>query len=566
MRRLANHAIVLIATLSLLAACAPAAAPAPPTPAPALKPASSPVSQPPTPTPQPPALAPTPKPAASEPRYGGVLKRTLGRDVPAYDIQMEQGGDPASVFFNVYQGLVRLHPLDHQKIVGELAQSWEISPDGKTYTFKFHPGIKWHDGRPFTPDDARYSLERMHDPKAFKTISPRGQGLLAAMDKAEVAGDDSLKVTTKYPSASFLRNIATGWVAIEPKHILTVKGDVRKDPVGTGPFKFRQHNTDVSLEVVKNPDYYIKGAPYLDGIKWFIIKDSASRFSAFRTGAVDVTFTGATGLQPQQADIAKRDMADKATIYEQDSLSRYSILFNLSKKPWNDVRVRKAIHLAWDRQAAIRINGSRGYIATLYSAYWSMKPEALEKLPGYRQPKDADIAEAKRLLAEAGYGAGIKAILQHRIGALTDAQAVFSKDQLAKIGINVDLLSLELTTQFERMERRQFDDLVSHFFVENTGDPDETLNTFYVTGGSANFGNYSDKALDELITRQSATLDVEARKRILAEIETKVLEQVPMFVSFFDVLQTGVWKRVRNYRPGPGVHPWNKFDMAWLAE
>ncbi|MBI2908858.1 MAG: hypothetical protein HYX92_14540 [Chloroflexi bacterium] len=518
----------------------------------------------------PPAAASTARPAApsptskvaEQPKAGGVVVRLMSRDVPSFDLQREQAADASSTLFNVYQGLVRLHPVRHAAIVPELAESWQVGPEGTTYTFKFYKGIKWHDGKALTMEDVKYSLDRMHNPKEFKTVSPRGEGLLAAMDRAEIAGD-SIKIITKYPSASFLLNLATGWIAIEPKHIILEKGDMRRDLVGTGPFKFKDFNPSIGLDLAKNPDYHVKGLPYLDGIKFYVVRDAATRFSAFRTGKAQITSQGSGSLTPSEAELVKREMADKAAVYEHDAQTRYTIAFNLQRKPWDDVKVRRAVDLAFDRQAAVKIN-ERGSIGSIYVGAWGMKPEEVTRLPGYRQPKDADVAEAKKLLAEAGFPNGLKTTLLSRPGGAVERQTVVDRDQLAKIGIDAEIVLLEQAAFFERQERRNFD-LFVYNWTDNTGDPDETLFSYYITGGSRNFGNFSDRAIDELIQKQSRTLNEEARKAILAEIEKKILEQVPMVISFWDVLHFGVWKEVRDFRPGPGIHPWGKFDQVWLA-
>ncbi|MFH1484522.1 MAG: ABC transporter substrate-binding protein, partial [Chloroflexota bacterium] len=461
------------------------------------------------------------------------------------------------------EGLVRLHPNEHRKIVPELAEKWEVSPDGKVYTFSLAKGIKWHDGKPLTMEDITYSLDRMSNPKKYKAVAPRAQGLLAAMDKAEITGEDAIKVTLKYPSASFLLNIATGWVAMEPKHILEAEGDMKKICVGTGPFKLKEKNPGTSVELEKNRDYHINGLPYLDGIMFYTITDAATRFSAFRTGKVQITFIGAKGLTAADAEIVRREMADKAVVYEHDPQARYTITFNHDQKPWDDARVRKAVDLAFDRQAAIKVNG-KGAIGSMYVAPWGMKPAELTKLPGYRQAKDADIAEAKKLLAQAGLPKGLKTTLVYRSAAPTLQQAEVARDQLAKIGIDAELILLEQAPLTDRLRRRAFD-LVSYNWADSTGDPDETLYTYYYNGGSRNYGGFSNKEIDALIDKQARTMDLKAREAILAEIEKKSMELVPMVVCFWDLYLMGAWKEVKNFSPGPGVHPWGKFDQMWLV-
>lgn len=552
-RKFFRIAISFAALALVLGSCAPPTTPSPASPDPTKAP--EPRSEVTKPT-------ATPKPAAGQPRYAGVLTRAVPRDTDTFDVQQGSGSPVSLTLFNVYDGLVRLHPAEHN-IVGELAEKWEIGLDGKSYIFKFHSGITWHDGKPFTMEDVIYSLDRMLKPKEFKSISPRGEGLLAAMGKAEIVGEDAVKITTKYPSATFLLNLATGWIAIEPKHILVAKGDMKRDIVGTGPFKLKSFQPDVSLELDRNPSYFIKGRPYLDGIKFYTIKDEGTRFSAFRTGQVKMTFLGGAGLNPAQAEIVRREMADRAVVYEHEALSRCALTFNLARKPWDDLRVRKAVDLALDKQAAGKIDG-RAYLGSVYPAPWGMKTAELEKLPGYRQAKDTDIVEAKGLMAEAGYAQGLKTTIMTQTGAAYERQALVAQDQLAKIGIDAQVNLMEGPSFLQRRERRDFD-LISFYWADTTGDPDEVLNAYYVTSGSRNYSGFSNKEIDELTEKQAQTMDEKARGAVLSEIEKKLLQQAPMINVFWTLNLTGAWSEVKNFKPGPGNHSNGKFDQVWLA-
>ncbi|MFH1485764.1 MAG: ABC transporter substrate-binding protein, partial [Chloroflexota bacterium] len=256
--------------------------------------------------------------------------------------------------------------------------------------------------------------------------------------------------------------------------------------------------------------------------------------------------------------------ADKVMVYEPDAMARYSISINHEREPWKDVRVRKAVDLVFDRQAALKVNG-RGYVGSIFVRPWGMKTEDVLKLPGYRQPKDADIAEAKRLLAEAGYAQGFKTTILCQTGGPREQQAVVIKDQLAKIGIDAELVLIEYAILIDRAQRGAFDLLTANW-TDNTGDPDETLNTYYHSRASRNYSRFNETEVDALIEKQARTIDETARKVILAEIEQKVTDRVAMVIQFWDVWQIGAWKEVKNFDPGPGLHPWGQYDQMWLAK
>ncbi|MFH1486091.1 MAG: ABC transporter substrate-binding protein, partial [Chloroflexota bacterium] len=207
----------------------------------------------------------------------------------------------------------------------------------------------------------------------------------------------------------------------------------------------------------------------------------------------------------------------------------------------------------------------KGYIGSIYCSPWGMKPAELTKLPGYRQPKDADVAAAKKLMAEAGFPEGFKTTLVAASGGAHESIAVIARDQMAKIGIDVELSLMDIASVNDRAGRRAYD-LFSAGWTDTTGDPDETLFTYYLTGGSRNRGDFSDKETDALIDKQARTMDVKARQAVLAEIEKKCLELVPAVITFWDIWQIGAWKEVKGFAPGPGIHPWGKLDHVWLAK
>lgn len=549
----------------LLAGCAPAAAPTPTT-----KPTAAPVKvETPAakPTVAPSAPSPTPKPAAEQPRYGGTLTRVVYEDPGHLDVHQVALGPALHALPNVYNGLARFHPLEHDKIIPDLAEKWEISPDGLTYTFYLRKGVKWHDGKPFTSADAKITIDRMAFWKEYKIVSPRGQQLFFALDRVETPTDDTVKVSLKHPSASFLSNIASGAVMVLPKHILDVKGDMKKDAIGTGAFKFKSWNFGVSMEMVKNPDYFVKGLPYLDGITFYVIKDSATRFAAFRTGQVKMTGIGSPAMSHSQAELARRELADKITVAQHPALRRFMFFSNVKRKPWDDLKVRKAADLTLDRQGAIKLHDNVGTIGAALDpkGVWGIKESDMTKRPGYRQPKDADVAEAKKLLADAGYPTGLKAGMLTRSTGDTPQVAEVMKEQLGKIGIDVTLEPKETAVAEDRANRHDFDTMC-WAVADPFDDPDIAIGGYYTTGTGRNYGAFSDKAIDQLYEKQSRTLDTAERKKLVIEIQERLLEVSIYPILFWDVYNLGFWKEVKGYMPGPGFLSFNNLDHVWLAK
>ncbi|MBI2910236.1 MAG: hypothetical protein HYX92_21550 [Chloroflexi bacterium] len=250
----------------LVASCAPAAAPAA-TKAP-LTPAPAPTVQT--------GAAPTPAPKAAGPRTGGVLTVAKRLPIPHLDMHQEITVNMQAPLAPVYSWLIQNDPIgDENKIIGDLAKSWDITTDGLTYTFKLQDGVKFHDGRPLTSTDVKASLDRIIFPPRG-VVSPR-QGLYTAVDKIETPDALTVKISLKRVQGSFLQLLALQHNFIFPAHILKEKGDMKRDVVGTGPFKFVSEMRGVSFKTQRNPEYFVKGLPYLDGVTYYEIPDDRSR-------------------------------------------------------------------------------------------------------------------------------------------------------------------------------------------------------------------------------------------------------------------------------------------------
>lgn len=341
----------------VLTSCAPAAAPAvtPKPPTPSAAPTSPPAPTAAPKTAPPPAASPavTPRTGAEQPRSGGVLYISQGVEPKSYDPIQETSLDSLAPVIPCYSGVVQHDPLEPTKVISDLAEKWEMSPDGLSYTFRFYDNVKWHDGNPFTSEDARSTLEVVRRPPRG-ILSPR-QEWLRAVDKIEAPDKNTLKISLQNPSPSFLHNLGDGRMVIVPKHVFEAQGNMKKDIVGTGPYKFKSSIPDASFSVAKNPNYFVKGFPYLDGITWYIITDPATRFAALRTRRVQATPLGAMGLTPSQSEIILKEMSDKVNVHKYSSLIFLAFWMPYGRPPWNDGRVRRAVELAIDRPNVIKL-------------------------------------------------------------------------------------------------------------------------------------------------------------------------------------------------------------------
>lgn len=545
------------------ASCAPAAparaTPPPPTKAPAIAPTSKPLAA----TPGPATPSPTPKPAAEKPRYGGVLNIFARTSLKHYDIHQNSEGEGIHPFQHAYNNMVQYDSQEPARVIGDLAQSWEVSPDGTVFTFRLNKGVKWHDGKPFTSADAKFSLDRMYNPPKG-IIVPKVGELMGAIKNVEAPDADTVKVTLKYPSASFIPSLAVSSCAIFPKHVIEEMGDMKRTLMGTGPFKFKRDIPDNSFELAKNKEYFKEGRPYLDGITYYIIKDPATRFAAFRTKRILLTYV-VFGFMPSQMEQVKRELPE-VTVAQIEGGSFYGYYFLTSKTPWNDVRIRRAISLALDRQEAVRIlEENLGSVAgPMPPGPWALPENEVLKLPGYRQPKDQDRAEAKRLLGEAGYGGGLRFTLLYRAGTMYQNAAEFFKDQVAKVGVEVTIKAIESTTLYDMLQRRDFD-AAQMKLAWTLYDPDDIILQYYRSKTPRNYGDFSDPEVDKLIDEQARTMDQAKRKEVVTRLQWLILEKLPFVQMHWVNAILGWWPEVRNFKKPLTQYSYWRLEDVWLA-
>lgn len=543
----------LLTVLGLLGTNCGQAVRAPSTPSPAI--GEAPLAKP--------ALTATPQ-AQGQPRYGGILTADTSDEVPHFDHQQVKSPYIVRSIGMVYNGLLEYDPRDPEKIIGDLAERWEVSQDGKEYTFRFNKGITWHDGQPFTAEDARYSINRMWKPPQGTTSG--WQDAFGGLAKVEAPDADTLKITLEYPRASLLAFLASA-IYIMPKHVIEAKGNMKKDVIGTGPFRFKSYLVGSYTAVERNPNYFKKGRPYVDGFIRYVLKDSSTRFAALRTGQILITGLYSSALTPYQMETARKDLSDKLNVSRSILLTDFRANFNVTKPPFNDIRVRQAISLAMDRQKMVATVGE-GYGnvggALAPGTEWALPQDEIERTPGFRQPKDADIAEARRLLAEAGYASGLKAGFIVRSATLHKAFAEIMKDQVKVIGVDFTIEIVDATTWEDRVRRLAYDAGMKGF-SHTIADPDEALGHYQSSNRQNAPTGFADKEVDDLYAKQSQTLDPAERKKVAWEIERRIIKLAPKAAGFWPETYCATSKNVMDYRPGIGGSNVPKYEVVWRA-
>ncbi len=461
---------------------------------------------------------------AAGPRQGGVLQWAPW--APPRSLNYCKGGNAfgAEAWVPIYEGLLS---FDYKvgedfrremRVVPYLAERWE-QPNDTTYIFHLRKGVKWHDGEGLRADDVVFSLNYIRDKKNACTK----RGHLAGVKSVEKVDDMTVKITTDGPMAPLLENLAHRETVIFPKHVYDA-GKLFKGvsgTVGTGPMKLKSFDRNEKTVYTAFKDYW-GGKPHLDGMVAYYVPERQARMAAFVTRRYDIlTVSDKAQYKAAVAQVP-------GTVGEGFPTSHgYAIYLRVDKPPFNDIRVRRAIHLALNRQDMVKaLSFGVGKInppgVSAVSA-WAIPQDELLKLPGYRLPKDKDIAEAKRLLKEAGYGDGLTFSIQAVSVWDNPRIAEVAARQLKEVGITMKLDFIDAGMYFGNRRKGNFQAMLNGMSSDFM---DASLHQYYYSKSGGNYGRIADRELDRLIELQRRTLDKKKRFKVLRQIQDYLLEKL----------------------------------------
>ncbi len=400
----------------------------------------------------------------------------------------------------------------------DLAESYEISQDGLTYTFKLRANAKWQNkaplnGRAVSADDVVYSFER------FRKVSPQKSNF--DMVKEVKASDPRTVVFTLNTAfAPFETTIASPMFWIMPKEVIEADGDARKRVIGSGPFIFDKFEKGVQVVAKRNPDYYFTGTPYLDEVVLLIVPEDATAVAGLRAKSIDIT-----GLsQTDRGAVASANPEIVLLDYPQNQI--YFMYWRLDAPPFNDIRVRQAVSLALDRDEIIKVlwEGT-GYLnnalpAGLQSFY--LDPRSADMGPNAKYFK-RDVDAAKKLLADAGFAGGLRVPLVSTLNAYgnTFNQSVeLVIKQLKDAGIQADLRPQDYSAYISSTFLGKFEPGTMVWGLETPfQEPHDYLFNMYHPKGVRNHGGVNDPQLTQMLDKQAATLDKAERKKQIFDLQ-----------------------------------------------
>jgi peptide/nickel transport system substrate-binding protein len=478
--------------------------------------------------------------AALAQKHGGIL-RIQHFDSPASMSILEESTraaeEPAMALFNnlvMYDQHKAQNTL--QTVVPDLATEWRWSEDGKELTFPLHQGVKWHDGKPFTAADVKCTWDLIMGTGQDKLrVNPR-KSWYNNVESVTTRGDFEVSFHLKRPQPALLALLASGWSPIYPCHVPA--REMRQKPVGTGPFKFVEFKPNEYIKVTRNPDYWKKDRPYLDGIDFTIMREIAPRNLAFFAGNFDVG--SPYGVTPPTLKDFKEQAPQAVCQMDGVNVPR-TMLINIHKPPFDNPELRRAMTLAIDREAfSTIINGGIKHVgATMMpppNGVWGMPEDMLRSLPGYGLDVEKNRAEAREIMKKLGYGPDKPLVTKISTRDIPSWRqpAVLLNSQLKEIWIETELEIVDTTQWYPKVMRKDF--TIGAVPIETgVDDPDQMFYENFYTGAARNYSGFSDPEFDKMVDRQSLEADPGKRKEIVWQIERKLADAAVRPVLFYPV-------------------------------
>ena len=481
---------------------------------------------------------PTEAESAGQPRRGGAVNMSAYADAEVWEPVGSGSLSSVQAYSQLFPQLVKYDVTSNNtsQVICDLCTEWNVSNDGRTFTFDLIKNAQWGDGTPITADDVVYSLARYMNPKVpigrsglFRNYTlPVDQGGVKKID------DDTVEMNLSFASGAFLQFLALDYVKILPKHILEKEGDLKqaekiiKNRAWGGPFKLDEYQRGNFYKVSRNENYYKEGKPYLDSITHFIVVDTGRLMSSFEAGQLNMMNSGFANLTPKEHLDLKARMKDKLALNELPGSRNWGFMMNVKKKPFSDPRVRKAIYLAIDRQELNQLveDGTAAPGCVFMPGFVHTEAECA-KWPGIR-PKNTpggqeDLKLAKQLMKEAGYPNGFKVTFEARqVGTYPDTCTVI-KQQLEKtLGITGTIRTHESAAGYALYASSRQAEGNWEVACQGEGmtvlDPDAVMGGVYLKGATRNYTNWEPPKVRELFEKQKVEQDPEKRRAILKEL------------------------------------------------
>lgn len=488
---------------------------------------------------------------------GGSQKTLVvgrGGDSVYLDPALPTDGESFKVTRNIFENLVNFN-YDQQStnIVNTgLAKRWKVSNDNKTYTFYLRKGIQFQDGTGFNAKAVVFNFKRWANPKnkgrvKYYPILFGGFKNHDIIKSVKADGKYKVKITLNRPFAPFLRELAMPAFAIaSPTAIKKWGKDFSKHPVGTGPFKFVKWEPNNIIVLKKNDHYWKPGYPKLDRVIFKVIKNNHSRLTALENGEIDLM----TGVNP--SDLGELKSQKNLKVYYRPPLNTGYLGMTVTRKPFNNVKVRKAINYAINKKAIVKAFYSKKAKVAV-----SPLPPTIQGFNGHLKPYSYNPAKAKKLLAEAGYPHGFQMELwampvprPYMPDGRKIAQAI--QADLDKVGIKAKIVSYDWATYLQKAAKGEADAFLLGW-TGGTGGPDAFLTNLFSSDsiGGNNTARFSNKKVDQLLVKARKEQNKKKRVHIYQQIQTIIHQQAPWVPIVHSTPPIAGTSKLAGFKPQP---------------
>ncbi|MBL6653188.1 MAG: ABC transporter substrate-binding protein [Reyranella sp.] len=465
---------------------------------------------------------------ASAQTTGGVLKIYHRDNPPSTSIHEEATNSTVVPFMALFNNLVVFDPQVAQNsdrsIVPDLAKSWSWNSDMTELTFKLRDDVMWHDGLPFTARDVICTFNLLTD-KAREKLSrnPRKEWY-RNVDFVDARDTYEVTLYLTHPQPSILSVLASGYSPIYPCHVSP--SQMRSRPIGTGPFKLAAFREFQSISLVRNPDYWKKGKPYLDGIEFTLSNSPATAILSFVAGRFDMTFPWE--VTPEQLRIVRQRAP--AALCETTAMNlNVNLLINRTARPFDNAELRRAVMLTIDRAAFVEALGRNvteigGTMQPPKDGVWGLPADSLAAVPGYGTDVEGNRAEARALMEKLGYGTNNRLdlkVITRGVSTYTDAAPTLLS-QLKEIYIDPQLEIVETAGWFTRVGAKNYA-MALNATGNGIDDPDQTLYENFACRSARNYTGYCNRDVERMFDAQSVETDPQKRLRLVHEIDVRLL-------------------------------------------
>jgi peptide/nickel transport system substrate-binding protein len=496
-----------------------------------------------------------------QPESGGTFVIAVSSDPGHFNPGITTGFNVHSVTGSIFNGLVELD--DNANPMPDLAESWEVSNEGRTYTFNLVEGVQWHDGQPFTSADVKFTFEEI----LFNFHSRTKSGLSGIIESIETPDDNTVIFNFAEPYAPLLQRLNSTEAPILPKHIYENVEDIQAaaenlTPIGTGPFKLDSYDIDNQVTLVRNENYFKPSLPYLDAVIFRVIPDRNTQLLALEEGEVDFIW------RVPGPEVARLDEDDNVNLYRVNSgpgggFCVPTLTFNLDREIFSDIRVRQAIARAINRDQLVeQVIFGQGRAAT--------GPISSEMAFAYtdnvtRYPYD--IAAANALLDAAGLTAGddgTRFTIDLLLFSSFSTYGEVVRANLAEIGINVEVMPLDRSAFLPKVfGDRDFDTNIISYC--NNTDPSIGVSRMYISSniGDIPFSNgagYVNPQIDAMFQQAAQTADTAERAQIYGDIQRLLVDELPYWWLVETNFVAGAGANVHGLVPSSG----HVVEAAWL--